>query len=141
LEETVALILDGTTCRLCGKQLRSGEELASFPAFLPAEHRLARYSDAAFHHACFEESIDHEEVETLYELYRSIWASRPRGLKTVAEMEAWSRHAFADFPPRTRSAPVDETLAALVEGWILEDAAEPAFSLEAVERVRLEVAA
>lgn len=93
----MALLERGRTlCGLCGKTIRTRDEVVSFPAFLPETHRLARFSDAAFHRACFERSSDRQSVERLYALHQEIWASRPRELRTVAEMDAWARDAFSN---------------------------------------------
>ena len=95
----MALVLPGkTVCPLCGKVIEKGDEVTSFPAFLPSTHELSRFSDAAFHRDCFEKSPERSAVTALYERYRAIWESRPGHLKTLEEMEAWGKEAFKDFP-------------------------------------------
>ncbi len=95
----MAIIIAGkTVCILCGKRIERGDDITSFPAFLPNTHELGRFSDAAFHRSCFEKSPERDAVMDLYERYRAIWDSRPRDLKTVEEMEAWGKEAFKGFP-------------------------------------------
>jgi len=94
----VALIFTGhTTCPLCGKVLLASQEIVSFPAFLKKTHPLFSYSDAAFHKECFDNSVDHVAVTKLYGRFREILESRPRGLKTLKEIEEWGKSAFAEF--------------------------------------------
>jgi hypothetical protein len=95
----MALIFPGKTqCPLCGNSLQQGDDIVSFPAFLPAGHALAIFSDAGFHRSCYENDSRHEEVSRLYQRYRAIWDSRPKDLTRLEEMEAWGREAFKNFP-------------------------------------------
>lgn len=98
-EVDVALVLSGKTpCALCGKPVTTGDDLVSFPAFLPSSHELGLFSDAPFHRACFEGDPRAERVNALHGRYRAIWDARPRELRTLAEIDAWGREAFKDFP-------------------------------------------
>ena len=93
----MALIVPGkTTCGICDAPLTEQDPIVAFPAFLPHEHPLGRFSDAAFHSTCFEADPASERVRRLYQRYRAIWDARPRDLKTLAEFEAWERKAFED---------------------------------------------
>ena len=95
----MALIFPGeTSCALCGGVIEAGTATVSFPAFLPATHELGKFSDAAFHLACFERSTERQAVQTLYDRWRAIWDSRPTHLRTLEEIEAWGRQAFERFP-------------------------------------------
>jgi hypothetical protein len=94
----MALFFPGkTTCSLCGKPIDSASEATAFPAFLKAGHRLASFSDAAFHTTCFEACPEREEVEATYKRFQQIWESRPHGPLSLADMEAWGKEAFRDF--------------------------------------------
>jgi hypothetical protein len=94
----MALFVRGKTiCPLCGKVILTNEAVVSFPAFLKKTHTLARYSDAAFHQECFDNSPDGGAVSKLFDRYHQIWESRPQGLKTRKEIDEWGESAFADF--------------------------------------------
>lgn len=84
-------------CLLCGQSLGS-EQITAFPAFLPPNHELCSFSDAAFHRACFERDARSAAVSILFARYRSIWDSRPSGLQSVEEIDSWGREAFKNFP-------------------------------------------
>ncbi len=93
----MALIIEGRTlCSFCGNPIQAASEATAFPAFLPPEHRLARFSDAAFHTACFAACPEREDVEAVLMKYRRIWDSRPQNLKSLAEIEAWGKAAFRE---------------------------------------------
>jgi hypothetical protein len=94
----MALLIRGkTNCPLCGKVILTNEAVVSFPAFLKKTHALARYSDAAFHQECFDNSPDGSAVIKLFDRYRKIWENRPKELKTQEEIDEWGEFAFADF--------------------------------------------
>jgi hypothetical protein len=100
----VALFFAGkTTCSRCGKIVESGRDAILFPAFLRRDHRLGKFSDAVFHKTCYGEWPDRTEFEAIFQRYRQIWDSRPKGLKTIEEIEAWGREAFREFlgPPES----------------------------------------
>lgn len=88
------IILGKTDCGICGRPIERTSDATSFPAFLPPEHKLARFSDDAFHTACFDACPERPLVEAAYEKYRQIWESRPRGLRSLEEIEAWGKEAF-----------------------------------------------
>lgn len=93
----MALVIKGRTpCGICGEPLE--EPIIGFPAFLGRDHELSGFSDAAFHERCFISHPRAADVTALYARFQAIWASRPLGLKTVAEIEAWGREAFKKFP-------------------------------------------
>jgi len=94
----MAIVMQGMRCPLCEQPLDEGEPLIGFSAFLPVSHRLAVFSDAAFHRSCFEADSRHLEVTELFRRFTAIWESRPAGLQTLDEIEAWGREAFKDFP-------------------------------------------
>lgn len=91
------LIRGRTVCPLCDKVILRDDKVVGFPAFLGQSHPMARFSDAAFHAECFAASGDKDAVETLFRRYREIWDSRPRNLRTRAEIEAWGKEAFKEF--------------------------------------------
>ncbi len=95
---TVVLFFPGSsTCLLCGQTVESSKDAVMFPAFLGSSHPLHRYSDACLHGGCYAACSDREELEHLYHEFRRIWESRPRDLKSMEEIEAWGRSAFAHF--------------------------------------------
>lgn len=95
----MAIVIEGKTrCGICGQPIEGGQETVAFPAFLPKHHHLAPFSDAAFHKHCFESAAEAPKVRSMYEKYRAIWSSRPADLRGLAEIEAWGRKAFRDFP-------------------------------------------
>jgi hypothetical protein len=95
----MALFLPGkTNCGLCHDVIAVGEPFTCFPAFIAFDHPLGKFSDAVFHSRCFEQCPERPAIEKLYNQFRQIWDSRPRGLKTLAEMEAWGIEAFRNFP-------------------------------------------
>lgn len=94
----MALLIRGKTkCLLCGSTIADEDDVVAFPAFLGASHRLARFSDGAFHKHCFSECAEQREVESLYRRYREIWENRPASLMSAAEIEAWGKEAFKEF--------------------------------------------
>jgi hypothetical protein len=94
----MALVIRGkSTCGLCGNIIQEIRGTISFPAFLKSTHPLANYSDAVFHKECFQQSPYRQKIELLYQQWQEIWNSRPKDLKTIEEMDAWSKSAFANF--------------------------------------------
>jgi hypothetical protein len=99
----MAMIIRGKSiCPLCNEVLEEGEHLTAFPAFLPSDHLFGKFSDAAFHTICFEKDPDADAVHDVFYIWKKIWDSRPKELKTIEEMEAWNKEAFKDFPPKGR---------------------------------------
>jgi len=95
------MIIHGKSqCLLCQKVLNKEDKIVGFPAFLPYDHKYGRFSDAACHKECFVKDPDHGAVEDMLTVYHMILDSRPRDLKTLAEMDAWTREAFQDWPPK-----------------------------------------
>ena len=92
------IILGKTLCSLCGKPILAGEDTVGFPAFLPPTHELASFSDGVFHETCFHSDPRAQRVVDIYARYRAIWDSRPKHLQSLAEIEAWGREAFKNFP-------------------------------------------
>jgi len=94
----MALVLRGETrCVFCGRPLMVDEAIDGFPEFLKPSHKLARFSDAAFHTNCYAKAPERAALEEVYGRYRAIWQSRPANLTTIEETEAWQREAFKDF--------------------------------------------
>jgi hypothetical protein len=94
----MATLLPGKTyCRLCGQTIAADDAVGGFPAFLKPTHRLGMFSDCIFHETCLAASADAAEAQALYEKWLAIWESRPLDLKTVAELDAWGKAAFAEF--------------------------------------------
>jgi hypothetical protein len=86
----MALLIRGKSiCPLCGAVIGISDEVSALPAFLPLGHRLARFSDAAFHRHCFEASADRVEVEQLLARIKDEMAAGP---KTLDEYEAWVKN-------------------------------------------------
>lgn len=94
------IILGKSSCPMCNKTLENNDELKAYPAFLPFDHRFGKFSDAVFHKTCAEADPDFQSVEDMLFVYKKIMGGRPRDLKTVEEMEAWSKEAFQDWPPK-----------------------------------------
>jgi hypothetical protein len=94
------IILGKSKCSLCNKILEDTDLLTAFPAFLPNDHKFGRFSDAALHTECFNKDIDSNDVDNMYYVYKKIMDSRPKELKTLEEMEAWTKEAFQDWPPK-----------------------------------------
>lgn len=94
------IILGKSTCPLCNQILEKGEPLKAFPAFLPSDHRFGKFSDAAFHVACFDKDPDAGAVEDMHYVYNKIMDGRPKDLKTIEEIDAWTKEAFQDWPPK-----------------------------------------
>lgn len=93
----MAIIIEGKTlCGICGLAIVNAADATCFPAFLPQGHRLSRFSDSAFHKDCFVACPERQQVDDVYGKYRRIWNSRPQGLNSLAEIEAWGREAFDD---------------------------------------------
>jgi hypothetical protein len=88
------IILGKSNCSLCGEILNSTADAVGFPAFLPAGHALAPYSDAAFHRNCFIAWDEHDEFQRLYDEYLRVWSSRPQDL-SYKHAEKWGKSAFA----------------------------------------------
>jgi hypothetical protein len=94
----MAILLRGkTSCPLCGEIIGQDDEVRGFPAFLKPTHRLGKFSDAAFHVRCLIGSDEAADAQSLYEKWLAIWDKRPTDLKSVAEMDAWGKAAFAEF--------------------------------------------
>lgn len=97
----MAIVFIGfSKCSICHEVIEKSEELTGFPAFIPYDHKYGLFSDAALHKACYEKHPDKPEVDNFYTAFRMIQNSRPQNLKTLEEMEAWSREAFKDWPPK-----------------------------------------
>lgn len=71
--------------------------MVGFPAFLNPSHKLGMFSDAAFHESCLSASPEGAEAQALFIKWQTIWESRPRDLRSVVEMDAWGKKAFASF--------------------------------------------
>jgi hypothetical protein len=94
----MAFLFPGKTrCPLCGNVIHEGDAVVAFPAFLGPGHPLSRYSDAAFHGACFARCPDEADVSRLFRRYREIWENRPRHMQSTAEIEEWGQKAFKEF--------------------------------------------
>lgn len=119
----MALVIRGKTpCGICGSSLGAGDEIRAFPAFLPADHPFARFSDGAFHRSCFDGMREAGAVWALYARYRATWDSRPEGL-SASEFEAWGREAFKDFgagvAPESMNTPLGTHLELVTNGFEL----------------------
>jgi hypothetical protein len=93
------LIIGKTVCSLCGRIIASPDGVIAFPAFLPAGHRWSRFSDAAFHQACFSQWDGAKPFSALYEQFRGIWKSVPRTLPAL-EQEQWLTSKLSEFNRR-----------------------------------------
>lgn len=90
----MALLLPGkTVCSLCGEVIVARDDVVATPPFLESTHRLARFSDAAFHRRCFEEAAEHAEVENLLMRFKEKMATGPR---TLEEYESWLKDSMRD---------------------------------------------
>jgi len=88
-----------TKCLICKNVIEKSDDAVGFPALLKAGHRLHSYSDSALHRECFAASPDKAEVERLYSRFRQIWDERPKGVKTLDEIEEWGKSAFKELDP------------------------------------------
>jgi hypothetical protein len=86
-----------TRCPLCKVILAEDDETIGFTAFIPNTHALARFSDCVMHRNCFEIDPQSKLVVYHYARYKKIFDSRPLGLKTMAEIDAWGINAFKGF--------------------------------------------
>jgi len=97
----MALIIEGkSVCPLCNKTMNKGDKITAFPAFIPYDHKYGRFSDAAFHTECFVKDPDHAAIEDMLTAWKMIMDSRPRDLKSMAQIDEWTREAFKDWPPK-----------------------------------------
>lgn len=87
--------LGGLCCALCGKSIGDDAPMRAFPAFLPKTHRWFALSDSAVHAGCLDSWADRDGFLRLYDRYVEVWNSRPRDLKSLKEIEAWGKKAFA----------------------------------------------
>ena len=86
------LISRNQTCGLCQSPLGS-ENRIGFPAFVPKNHRFSQYSDCVYHERCFNQWPNQVTFLALYEAYKEVWKTRPRGA-SMAQADAWGKHAF-----------------------------------------------
>jgi hypothetical protein len=91
------IILGKSKCPLCNQILEANENLTTFPAFLPADHKFGKFSDAALHTNCFQKDPDATSVQDMFYVWNKIWEGRP---KNSEEMDSWSKEAFQDWPPK-----------------------------------------
>lgn len=89
------VILGKTRCVICRKAIESLQDAIAFPAFVPAGHEFSAFSDGVFHEACFKEWDKHLQFQRLYDEYKRIWESQPKGL-SFEEIDAWGKRAFAE---------------------------------------------
>lgn len=94
------LVLGKSKCCLCKQVLENSDKIKGFSAFLPYDHKYGKFSDAAMHESCFLNDPDHKAVDDMFFVFNKILTSRPRNLKTIEEMDAWTREAFQDWPPK-----------------------------------------
>jgi len=105
----MAIVISGKTkCVICAAVIEEGDEIVGFPAFLPKEHELWQYSDAAFHKLCFQAWPDRERFQALYDAFNDIQSARPKHLKTLEEFEAWTQEAYEGFLKKLRANDINE---------------------------------
>jgi hypothetical protein len=64
----MAIVIENKSkCALCDKVITDTADAIAFPAFLPQQHRLSKFSDAVFHRACFEGWRDRDDFQSVYE--------------------------------------------------------------------------
>jgi hypothetical protein len=94
----MALIFSGMTkCGICGHTIEQVEDVVAFSHFLEPEDPLFRYSDAAFHAACFATDPNRQELELAWAECKRISESRPKNAKTDEEKQTWTRAASDEF--------------------------------------------
>jgi hypothetical protein len=76
-----------TICRLCGKPI--ADHPLMFPAFLPRQHSLWRFTDGCFHPKCFQTWDDHPRFEALLHRFHAIEANRPQDKPKLCEDDKW----------------------------------------------------
>ena len=74
----VIALLNKTTCAVCGKVISEGDDHLGFPAFLKKNHKLWKYSDAAFHTQCFENWKHHKEFTSIFSQIYEVDANKPK---------------------------------------------------------------
>jgi hypothetical protein len=117
------MIIEGKSlCLLCKKPLNKGDKIGGYPAFLPLDHKYGRFSDAAFHKECFAADPDHMAVDDMYTAYKMIRDSAPRDLKSMADIYAWEKEAYKDWPPKS---------GVVIFEPLLEDSEEGSFWMDA----------
>lgn len=50
----VIIVRGASQCSICGRVLETGQSLIGFPAFLPQDDELWKFSDSGMHEQCFE---------------------------------------------------------------------------------------
>jgi hypothetical protein len=92
----MAHLIEGVTkCAICDRIIERDAFLS--PPFLPKEHRLWRYSDAAFHRQCVLDWAEHDLFEGLLDRYLSIRKQMPKNLTQYDEVDDYLTKAQADF--------------------------------------------
>lgn len=87
--KTMALLIPGRSkCRICREVIAVGESVVGFPHFIPAEHRLARFSDASVHKCCQDESPDGAELLEMRRDWRARNSRRDARTKVRLRAEA-----------------------------------------------------
>jgi len=64
-----------SVCWICEKVLHTknaDQGFIGFPAFLPQDHRLGRFSDVVMHDSCFWACPESTEVEALYKEFEKL---------------------------------------------------------------------
>jgi hypothetical protein len=141
----MAIIIRGKSkCLLCNQILEEGDPLTAFPAFLPADHRFGKFSDAAFHTTCFDKDPDANDVENMRYVWEKIMKTMPRDLVTEEQRNAWYAENFQDWPPKngvivyeqcfTDDGQEAEWFWADKDSWAEFEAAEDAANKEREER-------
>ena len=72
------IILGKSKCPMCNQILKENDPVTAFPAFLPYDHRFGRFSDAAFHTACFDKDPDSNDVDNMLYVWKKIMDGRPK---------------------------------------------------------------
>src|SRR5690348_14175359 len=90
VESKMALFLPGTTpCLICQKPVQGDDKVTMFPAFLPDDHPLWRYSDAVFHASCFRSDPKRTDVDRLFQKRQAHRARRPASYDDKEAVIRW----------------------------------------------------
>jgi len=83
------IILDSSTCSICGKTLKESDAIIGWKAFLKKDHKFWKYSDAGMHQSCFYKWEQKDEFEKLYKFQPLVDFEDPK-LKEYIEINGMS---------------------------------------------------
>ncbi|REJ75390.1 MAG: hypothetical protein DWQ47_07880 [Acidobacteria bacterium] len=94
----MAIVIEGRTkCPLCSRTVSDRDEIRAFTAFLPKQHKLWRYSDAAFHEDCFSSWEHRRFFEEVWDARNDLWSERPDVPHDSSEARDWYSEFTSSF--------------------------------------------